>query len=179
MFELREYIYCIECMANGRKYIGRSKNVDSRVADHFARLKRGAHHVPLFQEDFNKYGEDAFMAQILETYSDSRGTHERDWQLLLKTYDAEHGYNYNDKYFTSLEGQTLIKEREEGKLAVTIAATDREIKGIIEKHHVYGAEVVINALTRASIEESYLDENTIIQMVHNAFKRELAERQPN
>ncbi len=54
---------------------------------------------------------------------------------------------------------------------MTIAATDREVKELIDKHHVYGAEVVINALVRASAKEPYLNEDFIIKMIKFAFDR--------
>lgn len=54
---------------------------------------------------------------------------------------------------------------------MTIAATDREIKGLIDDHHVYGAETVINALVRASANQPYLNEEAMIILVKNAFER--------
>jgi len=55
---------------------------------------------------------------------------------------------------------------------MTIAETGKQIDELIQEHHVYGAETVINGLVRASLKEHYLDEESIIRMIHNAFKRE-------
>lgn len=55
---------------------------------------------------------------------------------------------------------------------MTIAATDNEVKKLIDEHHVYGAEVVINALVRASKGEPYLNETALVQLIHSAFRRE-------
>lgn len=53
-----------------------------------------------------------------------------------------------------------------------IATADREIKEIIENHHVYGAEVLINAIVRAAKRQPYLGQREIQHMVERAFERE-------
>lgn len=53
-----------------------------------------------------------------------------------------------------------------------IATTDREIGELIYRHHVYGAEAVINALVRAAKKEPYLDKYAVLRMVERAFDRE-------
>lgn len=55
---------------------------------------------------------------------------------------------------------------------MTIAETDREIRTIVEKHHVYGAEAVINALVRAVKNEKQLSKHEIEKMLDHAFERE-------
>jgi len=55
---------------------------------------------------------------------------------------------------------------------MTIAATDREVKELIEQHHVYGAEVLINALVRAAIKQPYLTEAAVTKMIHDAYTKE-------
>ena len=55
---------------------------------------------------------------------------------------------------------------------MTIAETDREIRELIQKHHVYGAEAVINALVRAAATEPYLTNYEILKILNNALERE-------
>ena len=55
-----------------------------------------------------------------------------------------------------------------------IATADREIKEIIDKHHVYGAEVLINAIVRAARRQPYLGQREIQHLVERAFEREEA-----
>lgn len=54
---------------------------------------------------------------------------------------------------------------------MTIAQTDREIKELIDKHHVYGAETVINALVRACDGQDYLGRDAIVKMLDSAYAR--------
>lgn len=102
----RYYIYLIKCDATGRGYVGRTRHLDARIARHFSRLKSGKHYVNEMQRDFDKYGENAFHFELLETTSpgdseigDPVNSKERKWQVALKTYDIRYGYNYKDTRF--------------------------------------------------------------------------------
>lgn len=50
------------------------------------------------------------------------------------------------------------------------------VKQMIEQYHVYGAECIINALARASLNETYLDGNILSRMMEIAYEREERER---
>lgn len=54
---------------------------------------------------------------------------------------------------------------------MTIAGTEKEIRGIIDQHSVYGAETVINGLVRSCIGKQYLGEDELIKMIKFAFKQ--------
>jgi len=51
---------------NGKKYIGSTVNGYTRFCDHQANLRRGKHHSIILQRAWNKYGEDAFVFEIVE-----------------------------------------------------------------------------------------------------------------
>ena len=75
MFNLRKItgIYCITCTANGRKYVGKAtgaRGVSGRWAQHRKAARRGRHHSPHFQACWDKYGESAFVWEVLEPYVD-------------------------------------------------------------------------------------------------------------
>lgn len=53
---------------------------------------------------------------------------------------------------------------------MTIAETDREVKDLVEKHHVYGAETIINALVRACDKKPYLGRAELIKLIDNAYE---------
>ena len=59
-------IYRIRNTVNGKKYIGSTCNGGARFAHHQARLKRGVHDSPILQAAFNKYGDAAFVFEIIE-----------------------------------------------------------------------------------------------------------------
>ena len=90
-------IYKIECSANQKAYVGRCHCFEGRVSKHFCNLRGNRHTNKQLQADFNKYGEGAFKASVLETTLDMG--REREWMLTLRTNDPEHGYNELDPCF--------------------------------------------------------------------------------
>lgn len=59
-------IYMIKNLENNKSYIGKSKNVRTRLKQHYRELTRGEHVNYLLQHDFNLFGEDAFSITILQ-----------------------------------------------------------------------------------------------------------------
>jgi len=60
------YIYKIKCSKNDKYYIGSSNNPIRRWVDHLKALRKGIHTNLLFQDTFQKYGEDSLEFEILE-----------------------------------------------------------------------------------------------------------------
>lgn len=54
------YLYHITNTINGKKYIGKTNNIERRISRHFTDLKSGNHHSHKLQRAYNKYGKDAF-----------------------------------------------------------------------------------------------------------------------
>ena len=98
------YIYKIECLANRKKYIGRTASPKYRCQTHRAKLINGKHSNEDMQADFNLYGEKEFTFEILQQCSRKReknndcidGNIEKGYMALFETYDRNHGYNYKD-----------------------------------------------------------------------------------
>lgn len=59
-------IYKIICVCNGRFYIGSSGNLRKRFTAHRAALRQNKHKALRMQNSWNKYGEDAFLFEVLE-----------------------------------------------------------------------------------------------------------------
>lgn len=58
-------VYQIENQVNGKRYIGSSANIQCRRRQHLSRLRRALHSNPHLQRAFDKYGEDAFIFELL------------------------------------------------------------------------------------------------------------------
>lgn len=54
---------------------------------------------------------------------------------------------------------------------MTIASAGEDIRELIDKHHVYGAEAVINALMRACEGRDYLTADDIKKLIENYERR--------
>jgi group I intron endonuclease len=61
------YIYEIKHRKTGLRYIGYSKNVKGRWKEHKRDLTLGKHHSQYLQRAWNKYGENLFEFNIIET----------------------------------------------------------------------------------------------------------------
>lgn len=59
-------IYCITNIENDRFYIGSSIDLEQRRSNHFSNLKKGKHHSYKIQKDYNIFGKDAFVYDVLE-----------------------------------------------------------------------------------------------------------------
>ena len=93
------YVYKLVNSENGRIYVGMTSMPEQRIKMHMQKLRLKKHPCALMQEDYDKFGEDAFSMEIIEEFvweGAQRITPEREWMIRLKTYDERFGYNCND-----------------------------------------------------------------------------------
>ncbi len=88
-------IYSIVNKHNNRHYIGSTKQLMERYRDgHLCPLRKGEHHNIHLQRAFYKYGEEAFIFQVLEVCSvDKLIEREQAWFELTGCCDRKIGYN--------------------------------------------------------------------------------------
>ena len=108
-------IYALQHNPTGRIYVGRTKDLETRIKAHLSALKGGKHPNELMQEDYNEYGDD-YSLFVLEQFKGSPDPDvkesERGWMDKLNTGNRRAGYNYKDPHFR--EGGTTIPEIEPG-----------------------------------------------------------------
>lgn len=61
-------VYKIECKPNGRCYFGRSQELEKRWRAHKNMLRKDEHHNIEMQKDWNEYGEDSFVFEVLHEF---------------------------------------------------------------------------------------------------------------
>ena len=81
-------VYQITNQVNGHRYIGSSMNLGGRWPDHLSALRCGHHRNQHLQRAFDKYGEEAFIFEILECV-ETEGLIERE-QYHLDTLNPEY-----------------------------------------------------------------------------------------
>lgn len=80
-------IYKITNKINGRIYIGRAMNFESRWGDHKLKLKTGKHNNRILQNDWSQYGPDSFVFEILETIEDRSLMAKREHEVISQFFD--------------------------------------------------------------------------------------------
>lgn len=87
-------IYSITNIVNGKKYVGQSVNVKSRIRNHRWALNHNCHQNDHLQKSFNKYGKDCFVFDIVcECQEDQLDELERFYIDLYNCIDSNFGYN--------------------------------------------------------------------------------------
>jgi len=70
-------IYAIECIKNGKAYVGCTQKIKKRMREHLCLLRNGKHAEPSFQADFNLYSESDFrifaLQEVENTLEQKRG----------------------------------------------------------------------------------------------------------
>lgn len=97
-------IYTITNKITGRTYVGKTSRgrPSARVTKHFEALRANRHKVELFQDDYNKFGEDSFVIKYLDSFSDTEGARMEVFMMkVLRSQDDRFGYNYKDPIGTS------------------------------------------------------------------------------
>lgn len=89
-------VYEIRCLVNGKSYIGSSKNLIGRRAEHFRLLRKKQHPNIHLQRAWNKYGKDAFIFVVLE-YCSEKGLLKREQNFMDKMDVYKCGFNLRPK----------------------------------------------------------------------------------
>ncbi len=124
-------IYEFFNLENGKRYVGSSKNLYNRIHEHYHNLKFNKAHNKHFQAAWNKYGEDAFIYNILEFCS-------KDVQFIREQYYLDFiqpEYNLTNNVIANT-GHKLSKECKE-KISKTLKEkyASREIQTYKQEHN--------------------------------------------
>ena len=111
-------IYLIRSKTDGKVYVGRSKNIESRLSGHRADLRYQRHRNIYLQRAFNQHGAENFEFTTLEI-TDNHKEREIHWIAVYNSLDKEKGYNLvdeqNDKRIFSREHRDKIGAARRGK----------------------------------------------------------------
>lgn len=87
-------IYILHCAINNKVYIGSSKNIHKRWAQHFLQLKNNKHFNQHLQKAYNLYSREAFSFSIIEEcLEDQFKERESYWIRLYDSANSDKGYN--------------------------------------------------------------------------------------
>jgi len=127
-------IYKIACLPTGKVYIGSSVNLYQRKIGHWRDLRGGTHHSKHLQCAWCKYGEAAFMFEVLElVLAPFLVEREQYWLDKIRPYDRRKGFNISPTAGScsgvkrSDEVRQMMSERERKRWA---APEQRERSGL-------------------------------------------------
>ena len=110
-------IYCIEHIASGRKYVGKSVNIERRLATHRYALTREVRSKDTNRHLWNcvqKYGWDQFKTYVLQSFDEIDeeliGLSELEWMDKFNSCDRDFGFNLRRDTSTKMitHPETLI-----------------------------------------------------------------------
>lgn len=101
-------VYLIRCVPSGKVYVGSSKDLTQRMSCHKSLLRGGRHHSRRLQRSWDKYGEAAFVFEVvLVCEADQLAVNE---QAHIDEYDSYwNGFNGTPFAYTAL-GRTHSDE---------------------------------------------------------------------
>lgn len=103
-------IYAIINRINGKRYIGQTICLNSRIQVHRCMLNNGYHHVPELQVDYRKYGPEWFEVRVLEYVADPSQLEAKEDEWLAR-FDPRRLYNSPRDYEHATRLDRLRKRR--------------------------------------------------------------------
>ena len=96
-------VYAVRNLSNGKMYVGSSYDIEKRFVEHFGALRRGDHRCSGLQNAWNKYGQDYFVAEVLEfCETEDLEVREQFWLDSTKAADSRFGYNSRTIAFSNI-----------------------------------------------------------------------------
>jgi group I intron endonuclease len=117
-------IYCITNLVNNKKYIGKSINIASRIANHICGLNRKSKDSNRYLiASWHKYGRESFKYEILEevdinneNISELLRERELFWMNHFNTIDHNYGYNLRQ----DSSSQSIVHEQTKKLLRINL-----------------------------------------------------------
>ena len=123
-------VYVISCRITGKKYIGSAVHISARWGQHKYYLCKNDHENYYLQQDWDKYGKEAFDVDLLEAIADPRVRNERE-QYWLEQFSPDHLYNIHH----DIDSPQGVRRRPETRAKMSQAQRARSARESSEVKH--------------------------------------------
>ena len=152
-------IYRIWNTMNGKNYVGQTKNLRERQQHHFTDLRCGVHHNSHLQSSWNKYGEEEFEFEVLETCDEEQlDDAEKYWIEYYDSCNREYGYNF-EKGGSNSEWSNETREKIMLQVELRRQRTLNERIDVIEEYG--GINYIISSIKYGLTQEDICNELNI------------------
>lgn len=97
---MKHYIYKAVNTVNGKIYIGRTKDLNARIIDHYSEARNGSQ--MKFHDAIREYGEESWDWEVIDvanSYDEVKDL-EHHYILVTESYKENRGYNTNGMYIS-------------------------------------------------------------------------------
>lgn len=161
-------IYEIRNKINGKRYIGRSKDIERRKIEHLTMLENGMHNSIKLQRAWNKYGDDSFEFNVVEEVKNKKMLHSKESKYIKQFDSMLNGYNMiapeDIKQLTKKE----LKEIEQMLLDQSYLEFEKMFNLFDGKLKVYGNHYKLKLLNKEYNHKHY---NSTCKFLNFAYKR--------
>lgn len=152
------YLYMITNKTNGKKYIGKTNDINRRIARHWTDLIHGRHHSHKLQRAFNKYGKDNFTITYSTFVSISKEELAQKQIEAIKKYDSYYnGYNET----LGGEGHSTIFDFETSVLIFQLGQRYDGIKRALGRYYGCDHSTIANIMNRQELGLVEYDKNQL------------------
>lgn len=94
---MKSYVYCITCLVNGKRYVGKANDPEKRWHDHQTDADDGSNQM-LIHRAIRKHGPENFRFEVVAECASEDEAFEAEHRLIVewKTTDLTKGYNLNE-----------------------------------------------------------------------------------
>lgn len=156
------YIYQIINKANGKRYIGKTNDIERRLGRHFTELKGGYHHSIKLQRAYDKYGKDNFSVTY-EIFTDitEEELAKKEMDYIMEYDSYENGYNET----LGGEGHSTLFDFKTSVLIYQIGQRYAEIQHMLARYYHCDKSTIASITKRDYLGNIEYDENELNDLI--------------
>lgn len=159
------YLYQITNKVNGKKYIGKTNDINRRVTRHYYDLNKGVHHSHKLQRAYDKYGKENFSLTYETFYDISEEELAQKEIQAIQLYDSYYnGYNET----LGGEGHASLFDFETTVLIYQLGKRYDGIKHLLANYYNCDRTTITSIMNRESLGLVEYDQSKLQELIKKA-----------